>query len=204
MIARKAGVDPALVRYYFSSREELFLAVAENILITWICTRPVMEGTAAAKLTTTRAYAPSGSACARSIVSHPTIAREGALFSLSEMCRNRVRRGSVCHRFGLRTVKSMHYGALRWATTRAWERSVTEDGDALLFVPDDTPREIRRRIVLRAIGRLATEGKAGDLRGRELERVLGALSSGGKATMRGVLCAGGLQWRFTKAPPRKG
>ena len=95
-------------------------------------------------------------------------------------------------------------GALRWATTRAWERSVTEDGDALLFVPDDTPREIRRRIVLRAIGRLATEGKAGDLRGRELERVLGALSSGGKATMRGVLCAGGLQWRFTKAPPRKG
>lgn len=93
--------------------------------------------------------------------------------------------------------------ALRWATTRTWERSVTEDGGALLFVPDDTPYEIRRRIVVRAIGRLATEGNADDLRGRELERVLGALSRGGKATVRGVLCAGGLEWRFTKAPPRK-
>jgi AcrR family transcriptional regulator len=34
-IAREAGVDPALVRYYFSSREELLLSVVENILNTW-------------------------------------------------------------------------------------------------------------------------------------------------------------------------
>ena len=30
-----------------------------------------------------------------------------------------------------------------------------------------------------------------------------ALGAGGKATMRGVVCAGGHQWRFSEAPARK-
>jgi AcrR family transcriptional regulator len=40
MIAKQAGVDPAMVRYYFASREELFLAVTENILMTWVASHP--------------------------------------------------------------------------------------------------------------------------------------------------------------------
>jgi tRNA(Ile)-lysidine synthase len=95
-------------------------------------------------------------------------------------------------------------GALRWASSRAWERSVTENDEGLVFIPGDMPREIRRRIVLRAITKLATEGGANELRGRELDRVLGALAAGGKATVRGVLCSGGAQWRFAKAPARRG
>jgi len=94
-------------------------------------------------------------------------------------------------------------GALRWATSKAWDHSVTEEGGEILFVPQDIPREIRRRIVLRAVTRLATEGQGAELRGRELERVLGTLARGGKATVRGVLCSGGRQWRFSKAPPRR-
>jgi TetR/AcrR family transcriptional regulator len=39
-IARSAGVDPALVRYYFDSREELVLAVIEDILATWNFSHP--------------------------------------------------------------------------------------------------------------------------------------------------------------------
>ncbi len=35
LIAREAGVDPALVRYYFTNREQLLLAVVENILADW-------------------------------------------------------------------------------------------------------------------------------------------------------------------------
>ncbi|MET0292308.1 MAG: TetR/AcrR family transcriptional regulator [Steroidobacteraceae bacterium] len=35
LIARKAGVDPALLRYYFKSREYLLLAVVESILADW-------------------------------------------------------------------------------------------------------------------------------------------------------------------------
>jgi TetR/AcrR family transcriptional regulator len=36
MIAREAGVDPALVRYYFASRAELLIAVVEHIISTWV------------------------------------------------------------------------------------------------------------------------------------------------------------------------
>lgn len=40
LIARKAGVDPALVRYYFGNREELMIAVVEHILATWAASHP--------------------------------------------------------------------------------------------------------------------------------------------------------------------
>ena len=40
MIARKAGVDPALVRYYFGTRAELLLAVIEHILANWEASHP--------------------------------------------------------------------------------------------------------------------------------------------------------------------
>lgn len=47
-IARSAGVDPALVRYYFKSREELLLAVIEHILANWHFSHPThAEGPAA-------------------------------------------------------------------------------------------------------------------------------------------------------------
>jgi len=49
-IARAAGVDPALVRYYFSSREELLLAVIEDTLANWIFTHPPASAGPAAKL----------------------------------------------------------------------------------------------------------------------------------------------------------
>lgn len=40
-IARKAGVDPALVRYYFANRGVLLLAVIEHIIETWEHTHPL-------------------------------------------------------------------------------------------------------------------------------------------------------------------
>jgi TetR/AcrR family transcriptional regulator len=35
LIAREAGVDPALIRYYFTSREHILIAVVESILADW-------------------------------------------------------------------------------------------------------------------------------------------------------------------------
>lgn len=94
--------------------------------------------------------------------------------------------------------------ALHWATTVEWNRAVTNGGGGITYRPTEAPREIRRRIVRRAVLKLATEGKGADLRGRELDRVLAAVANGRKASVRGVLCIGGPEWRFTKAPPRKG
>jgi TetR/AcrR family transcriptional regulator len=49
-IARRAGVDPALVRYYFKSRDQLLLAVIEDILTGWHATHPAQAGGPAARL----------------------------------------------------------------------------------------------------------------------------------------------------------
>jgi tRNA(Ile)-lysidine synthase len=94
--------------------------------------------------------------------------------------------------------------ALRWATIQEWDRAVTNGGGAFVYRPGNAPREIRRRIAHRAVLRLASEGGGAELRGPELDRLLAILASGRKTTLRGVLCSGGQEWRFTKAPPRRG
>jgi tRNA(Ile)-lysidine synthase len=93
--------------------------------------------------------------------------------------------------------------ALQWAATREWQRGVTASANEIIYRPADAPREIRRRIVRRAVLALATEGGGGELRGRDLNQLLAALRTGRKATLRGVLCTGGEEWRFTKAPARR-
>jgi tRNA(Ile)-lysidine synthase len=93
-------------------------------------------------------------------------------------------------------------GALHWATTIEWERAVEESDGQIVYRPTDTPREIRRRIIRRAILKLATEGGGAELRGREIDQILAALRTGKRATLRGVLCIGGPEWRFAQAPAR--
>ena len=92
--------------------------------------------------------------------------------------------------------------ALAWAAAQEWKRGVSNGSGQLVYRPAGAPREIRRRIARRAILSLATEG-SGDLRGPALEKVIAALASGRKTTLRGVLCVGGKEWRFAKAPPRR-
>jgi hypothetical protein len=50
---------------------------------------------------------------------------------------------------------------------------------------------------------LGTEGQPGDLKGRELDRLIAELKAGKAATLRGVRCAGGQEWRFTRAAKRR-
>jgi tRNA(Ile)-lysidine synthase len=92
--------------------------------------------------------------------------------------------------------------ALEWATTQEWTRGVKQRGPLILYRPDGTPDEILRRIAARSVGLLATEGEP-QLRGRELDHLLAALRGGEVATIRGVRCEGGVEWRFTQAPPRR-
>ena len=91
--------------------------------------------------------------------------------------------------------------ALDWAARVEWDRSVRSKKDVISFRPAGQPSDILRRIVARALRKLATEGGA-ELRGAELDRLLATLSEGGTATLRGVMCRGGGEWRFTAAPVR--
>ncbi len=92
--------------------------------------------------------------------------------------------------------------ALHWATDVEWERQVTRSDSTVTYRPS-APLEIRRRVVRRIVASLATEGLASRVRGRELDRLVAVLSRGGKATLRGVICSGGEEWRFAVAPPRR-
>lgn len=92
--------------------------------------------------------------------------------------------------------------ALKWAADHEWRHAVDEHRDRISYRPGDAPSEILRRIVARALRKLATEGEP-DFRGGELDRLLSTLAGGGTATLRGVLCSGGSTWKFTRAAPRR-
>jgi len=93
--------------------------------------------------------------------------------------------------------------AIDWATDQEWNRAVTVRDGHIAYRPSAAPAEIVRRIVARAVAALAHEGSGEPLRGRDLAPVIAALEAAGTATLRGVQCSGGLEWRFSQAPPRR-
>jgi tRNA(Ile)-lysidine synthase len=93
--------------------------------------------------------------------------------------------------------------AVEWAAAMEWTRFATFSEDEVAYRPSNAPAEIVRRIVARAIEELGTEGEPGDLRGRELDRLIAELEAGRISTLRGVRCEGGAEWRFTPARPRR-
>lgn len=92
--------------------------------------------------------------------------------------------------------------ALEWAARVEWDRAVQERRGMISYRPAGAPTEILRRIIGRAVRKLATEGEV-ELRGPELDRLLMTLAEGGVSTLRGVLCKGGVEWRFSEAPSRR-
>ena len=92
--------------------------------------------------------------------------------------------------------------ALDWATDRVWAENVDASDSEIVMHVEGIPGEIQRRLVRRAVRMMAREGQATDLRGRELDVLLATLRSKRQSTLRGVLCAGGAEWRFIPAPNR--
>ena len=92
--------------------------------------------------------------------------------------------------------------AIEWATDREWSEAVEATEGRIVYRATTAPTEVLRRVVARAIAMLGTEGASGELRGRELDRLVADLQQCNTTTLRGVLCTGGLDWKFTTAPPR--
>ena len=91
--------------------------------------------------------------------------------------------------------------ALDWAARAEWDQCVHENHRSITYRHSDAPTEIVRRIVGRAIRKLATEGEY-EPRGAEISRLISTLADGGKATLRGVVCRGGAEWHFVPSPNR--
>ncbi len=90
--------------------------------------------------------------------------------------------------------------ALAWTAEAAWRgRSSTEGGTVTLDAAD-LPRELQRRLVLRALAAI-DPGAAPD--GPDIDRLLAKLSAGATATLGTVKAGGGPIWRFAPAPPRR-
>jgi len=91
--------------------------------------------------------------------------------------------------------------ALEWAAAEERSRATRTD-EGIVYRPSDAPPEILRRVVERIVRQLAAEGPS-ELRGRELDRLIAELMAGRIATLRGVRCSGGAEWRFTRANRRR-
>jgi tRNA(Ile)-lysidine synthase len=92
--------------------------------------------------------------------------------------------------------------AVEWAAAMEWNRSASAAKGEIVYRPSGAPTQVVRRIVARAVEELGTEGQPGDLKGRELDRLMTELEAGKTATLRGVRCSGGPEWRFTRAAKR--
>jgi tRNA(Ile)-lysidine synthase len=90
--------------------------------------------------------------------------------------------------------------ALEATATRLFAERARREGDALHLDPEGLPRELLRRLVLRAL-RAAVDRDAP--RGEQVTSLIADLEGGGIVTLAGVKCSGGRAWRFAPAPPRR-
>ena len=91
--------------------------------------------------------------------------------------------------------------AIAWTTERLWdERAIIEGGTALIDV-DNIPRELRRRLLGRAIRFVSTDEKAP--RDDRIARLLDRLDAGLAGTIGKVIASPGPPWRLAPAPPRR-
>jgi tRNA(Ile)-lysidine synthase len=95
--------------------------------------------------------------------------------------------------------------ALDWAADALAEDRCTSAGGEWRIDPSGLPRELRRRLLSRAIGEVRAEnGLAPAWSGNEdVEGLLVALESGGAGTLAGIAARGGPVWHLRLAPPRR-
>jgi tRNA(Ile)-lysidine synthase len=89
--------------------------------------------------------------------------------------------------------------ALVWMTAALATSRIAPDGDALTLDAEGLPRELQRRLLLRAFDRFDARRP----RGPDLDRAMHALSAGKTATLSGLKLSGGNPWRLEHAPARR-
>jgi tRNA(Ile)-lysidine synthase len=89
--------------------------------------------------------------------------------------------------------------ALDWALAPLVPVRIRQEADALFIDPTDLPRELKRRLLVVAFGKLGAPAP----RGPELARAMDKLEAGGTATLSEIKLEGGSVWRLSRAPPRR-
>ena len=89
--------------------------------------------------------------------------------------------------------------ALLWTADLAWNSRVTTADVQVEVDVEGLPRELQRRLTLRALQALGAAAP----RGPDVDRLLDRLAGGGTATLAGIRARGGRIWRFSVAPARR-
>jgi tRNA(Ile)-lysidine synthase len=90
--------------------------------------------------------------------------------------------------------------ALEGVAAGLFAERARREGEALHLDPAGLPRELLRRLVVRALAAIVR----GDApRGEQVTVLIADLQGGAIVTLAGVKCSGGPAWRFEPAPPRR-
>ncbi len=89
--------------------------------------------------------------------------------------------------------------ALDWMTATLAADRIGQRDDWITLRPDDLPRELQRRLLLRCLAQIEPETRH---RGEAISRGLDSLLSNKTITLGNTHCKGGPIWKFRPAPPR--
>lgn len=90
--------------------------------------------------------------------------------------------------------------ALDWMAAQLAAERISIDEGKVIFDANNLPKEMHRRLLLRALKQIDPEITP---RGDAVERLLADLSAGRTAMIGNIRCQGGDIWHFSPAPPRR-
>lgn len=95
--------------------------------------------------------------------------------------------------------------ALDWTVDQLADDRITAQGGEWRLDPTGLPRELRRRLLARAVAAVREAHAIGPAwtGNEDVEGLLTALEAGGVATRAGVMARGGAFWHLRAAPPRR-
>jgi tRNA(Ile)-lysidine synthase len=91
--------------------------------------------------------------------------------------------------------------ALVWMTDTLAAQRIAQENDVIICTASDLPSELKRRLLIRCLRTIDVNLAP---RGDAIDRLLTELENARTAMIGNIKCVGGAEWRFSKAPPRRG
>ncbi len=91
--------------------------------------------------------------------------------------------------------------ALVWMTDTLVAQRIAQENDIIICTAGDLPSELKRRLLIRCLMTIDVNLAP---RGDAIDRLLTELENARTAMIGNIKCVGGADWRFSKAPPRRG
>lgn len=91
--------------------------------------------------------------------------------------------------------------ALVWMTDMLATQRIAQENDVIICHANGLPSDLKRRLLIRCLSTMDVNLAP---RGDAIDRLLTELENARTAMIGNIKCVGGADWRFSKAPPRRG